>query len=50
MAVEVIHKVITTWLIIEEVVTDAQKALHLSKPGEAGAAFVVVVVVRVEEV
>jgi hypothetical protein len=29
---------------------DAQKALHLLKPGEAGAAFVVVIVVGVEEV
>jgi hypothetical protein len=47
MAVEAINEVIIAWLIVEEVVADAQKALHLSKPGEAGAAFVTVVVVRV---
>jgi hypothetical protein len=40
----------TAWLIVEEVVADAQEALHLSKPDEAGVAFVIVVVVGVEEV
>jgi hypothetical protein len=50
VAVEVINEVVIAWLIVEEVVADAQKALHLSKPGKAGAAFVVVVVVGVEEV
>jgi hypothetical protein len=53
-AIEAIDEVIVAWLIIEEVVTDMQKALHLLKLGEAGAALVVVVivvvVVRVKEV
>jgi hypothetical protein len=49
MVVEAINKVIIAWLVVEEVVDDAQKTLHLSKPGEAGATFVVVVV-GVEEV
>jgi hypothetical protein len=47
VVVEAINEVIISWLVVEEVVADAQKALHLSKPGEAGAAFVVVVVVGV---
>jgi hypothetical protein len=50
MAVEAINEVIIAWLIVKEVIVDAQKALHLSKPGEAGAAFVIVVIVRVKEV
>jgi type II secretory pathway component PulL len=45
---EAINEVVIAWLIIEEVVADAQKVLHLSVPGEASAAFVVVV--GVEEV
>jgi hypothetical protein len=44
----VINEVVHAWLVIEEVVANAQKALHLSNLGEAGAAFVVVV--GVEEV
>jgi hypothetical protein len=50
VVVEAINEVIIAWLVVKDVVTDAQKALHLSKPGEAGATFVVVVVVGVEEV
>jgi hypothetical protein len=50
MAGEAINEVVIAWLIDKEVVANAQKALHLSEPGEAGAAFVVVVIVRVEEV
>jgi hypothetical protein len=50
VAVEVINEVIIAWLVIKEVVTDAQKVLHLSKPSEAGATFVVVVIVGVEDV
>jgi hypothetical protein len=47
---EAINKVGIAWFVIEEVVADAQKALYLSKPSKVGATFVVVVVVRVEEV
>jgi hypothetical protein len=50
VAVEAINEIVITWLVVEEVVADAQKALHLSMPSEAGAAFVVVVVVGVKEV
>jgi hypothetical protein len=50
MAVKAINEVVIAWLVVKEVVADAQKVLHLSKPSEAGAAFVVVVIVRVEEV
>jgi hypothetical protein len=50
VAVEAISEVIIAWLVVEKVVADAQKALHFSKPGEAGATFVIVVVVGVEEV
>jgi hypothetical protein len=50
VAIEAINEVVIAWLVVEGVVADAQKALHLSKPSEAGAAFVVVVVVGVEEV
>jgi hypothetical protein len=50
MAIKVINEVIIARLVIEEAVANVQKALHLSKPGEAGAAFVVVVVVGVEKV
>jgi hypothetical protein len=47
MAVEVISEVIVAWLVVEEIVADAQKALHLLKLGEAGVALVVIVVVIV---
>jgi hypothetical protein len=47
VVVEAINEVVIAWLVIEEVVADAQKALHLPKPGEADATFVVVVVVGV---
>jgi hypothetical protein len=50
MAVEVINEVIIAWLVVEEVVADAQKVLHLLKPSEVGAAFVIGVIVGVEEV
>jgi hypothetical protein len=50
VAVEAINEVVTAWLIVKEVVANVQKTLHLMKPGEAGAAFIVVVIVRVEEV
>jgi hypothetical protein len=50
VAVEAINEIIITWLVVEDVVAYAQKALHLSMPSEAGVAFVVVVVVGVEEV
>jgi hypothetical protein len=50
VAVKAINEVIIAWLVVEEVVADAQKTLHLSKPSEAGAAFVIVVVVGVKEV
>jgi hypothetical protein len=46
----VINEVIIAWLVVEEVVADAQKALHLSKLGEASAAFVVIVIIGAEEV
>jgi hypothetical protein len=45
----VINEVIIAWLVVE-VVADAQKALHLSKLGEASAAFVVIVIIGAEEV
>jgi hypothetical protein len=48
VAVEAINEVIIAWLVVKEVVADAQKVLHLSKPGEAGATFLIVV--RVQEV
>jgi hypothetical protein len=50
VAIEAINEVILAWLVIKEVVANVQKELHLSKPGEAGATFVIVVVVGVEEV
>jgi hypothetical protein len=50
MAIKAINEVIIAWLFVEEVVANVQKALHLSKPGEAGAAFVIILVVGVKEV
>jgi hypothetical protein len=50
VAVEAINEVINAWLVIEEVVANAQKVLHLLKLGEASVAFVVVIIVGVEEV
>jgi hypothetical protein len=50
VAAEAINKVGIAWFVVEEVVADAQKALHLSKPSKVSATFVVVVVVRVEKV
>jgi hypothetical protein len=50
VVVEAINEVIIAWLVIEEVVADVQKALHLLKPGEVSATFVIVVIVGVEEV
>jgi hypothetical protein len=50
VAIEAINKFIIAWLVIEEVVADVQKEMHLSKSGEAGATFIIVVIVGVEEV
>jgi hypothetical protein len=50
IAIKAIDKVIVAWLIVEEIVADAQKALHLLKLGKAGVALIVVIVVRIKEV